>query len=169
MFCDLISHSTYLLNNSLRLNYEKKSVRLWLPITCVALVGALMFSGCSKDNGSNPSTKGKIDDAVGTYKGTLSLISEYGEFYDAIIIVTKEGNDQLKVTAKSGEAYSGVTSKTFQVEVGDFFNQEPIDIVSLSGVTAGLFHYDGKAKTALVNTSKQGPTEINFRFEGDKQ
>src|SRR5690606_40770361 len=72
---------------------------------------------CSKDddNGHEQPAQGTIDPAVGKYKGKLSASNTYNryEWFDAIVIVTKEGGNKLKITAKSGEEYSYVTPKTF--------------------------------------------------------
>lgn len=143
-----------------------------LALASVLTLGTLTTS-CSKDddNGSEQPAQGTIDAAVGTYKGKLRTVEKYGvyEWYDAIVIVTKEGSNKLKVTAKSGEEYSYVTPKTFTVETGAFFGENTQDIVTLSGSLEGYFLYYGSNKNISVTTNKQSATEIEFNFEGVKQ
>ena len=145
-----------------------------LALASVLTLGTLTTS-CSKDddNGSEQPAQGTIDAAVGTYKGKLytppSNPDDVYEWYDAIVIVTKEGSNKLKVTAKSGEEYSHVTPKTFTVETGAFFGENTQDIVSLTGSVEGYFLYYGSNKNISVTTNKQSATEIEFNFEGVKQ
>lgn len=133
---------------------------------CLIVFIGLNYS-CSKEENEPQVKKGKVEDAVGTYKGVLEVGSE--DYYDAIIEVTKVGDQKLSVKAKVGQPYSNVTSKVFTVEVGDYFNVDPIDLASLSISPEGLFHYDGLAKSIYVSTSKQQETDIKFNFEGTKQ
>lgn len=143
-----------------------------LALASVLTLGTLTTS-CSNDddNGSEQPAQGTIDAAVGTYKGKLSSYDSNGyyDWFDAIVIVTKEGNNKLKVTAKSGEEYSYVTPKTFTVETGAFFGENTQDIVSLTGSLEGIFHYYGSNKNISVSTDVQSATDVHFRFEGVKQ
>ncbi|ERJ59304.1 hypothetical protein [Sphingobacterium paucimobilis] len=143
-----------------------------LALASVLTLGTLTTS-CSKDddNGSEQPAQGTIDAAVGTYKGKLSTSDKYGvyEWYDAIVIVTKEGSNKLKVTAKSGEEYSYVTPKTFTVETCACFGENTQDIVSLTGSLEGIFHFYGSNKNINVTTDEQSGTDVYFRFEGAKQ
>lgn len=148
-------------------------------IGVLALASVLTFgtfiTSCNKDDNDlyEQPQQGTIDVAVGTYKGKLytrpSNPIDTHEWYDAIVIVTKEGNNKLKVTAKSGEEYSHVTSKTFTVETGAFFGENTQDIASLSGSVEGYCHYYGSNKNLSVTTNKQAATEIEFNFDGVKQ
>lgn len=143
-----------------------------LALASVLTLGTLTTS-CSKDddNGHEQPAQGTIDAAVGTYKGKLSTFDTNGvyEWFDAIVVVTKEGSKKLKVTAKSGEEYSYVTPKTFTVETGAFFGENTQDIVSLTGSLEGIFHYYGSNKNISVFTDEQSATDVHFRFEGVKQ
>lgn len=144
-----------------------------LALTSVLTLSTLTTS-CSKDNNEmEEPQKGTIDPAVGTYKGKLSITpsnpDDTYEWYDAIVMVTKEGSNKLKVTAKSGQAYSNVTPKIFTVETGAFFGENTQDIVTLSGSIEGFFHYYGSNKNISVMTKKQSSTEIDFDFDGVKQ
>ncbi len=153
---------------------KKLSTKItFLGILSVLALGTVTTS-CSKDDkDGHEQTKGSIDVAVGTYKGKLytppSHPDEVYEWYDAIIIVTKEGSDKLKVTAKSGEAYSRVTSKVFTVETGAFFGESTQDIASLSGSLEGFFHFFGSNKNLSITTIKQSETDVAFNFDGVKQ
>lgn len=145
-----------------------------LALTMVLTMGTLTTS-CSKDDNSGPEepAKGTIDVAVGTYKGKLYTPTynpdDVGEWFDAIVIVTKEGSDKLKVTAKSNEEYSHVSPKVFTVETGAFFGENTQDIATLTGSLEGFFHYYGANKNISVTTSKQVATDIEFDFDGVKQ
>lgn len=145
-----------------------------LAIGTVVTFGALSISCSSTDNdGYVQPAQGSIDVAVGSYKGKLKTQSngpeDKYEWFDAVVIVTKEGNNRLKISAKSGEEYSFVTSKTFTVETGAFFGQNTQDIVSLTGSLEGIFHYYGSNKNIRVVTIEQTETDIYFEFEGVKQ
>src|SRR5690606_14859534 len=64
--------------------------------------------------------KGSIEMAVGTFKGQMTVFRAEGgdeDYYDAVVVVTKVGAEQLKAEAKSGEAYSDASPKTFKVTV----------------------------------------------------
>ena len=143
-----------------------------LALASVLTLGTLTTScGNDDDNGSEQPAQGTIDAAVGTYKGKLSSSNTYNhyEWFDAIVIVTKEGSNKLKVTAKSGEEYSYVTPKTFTVETCACFGENTQDIVSLTGSLEGIFHYYGSNKNISVSTDEQSATDVHFRFEGVKQ
>ena len=154
---------------------KKVSVKMTILAFVSVFSMGLVTSSCSKDddNGSEQPVQGTIDAAVGTYKGKLytspSNPDDVYEWYDAIVIVTKEGSNKLKVTAKSGEEYSYVTPKTFTVETGAFFGENTQDIATLSGSVEGFFHYYGSNKNISVTTNKQSATEIEFNFDGVKQ
>src|SRR5690606_6008565 len=81
----------------------------------------VLFTGCGKDNPSPEPTpsvpqpgKGSIEMAVGTFKGQMTVFRAEGgdeDYYDAVVVVTKVGAEQLKAEAKSGEAYSDASPK----------------------------------------------------------
>ncbi|WP_158962183.1 hypothetical protein [Myroides fluvii] len=147
-------------------------------IAFLGILATLTFgtvaTSCSKNDdndGYEQPTQGSIDAAVGTYKGKLSTFDTNGvyEWYDAIVIVTKEGSNKLKITAKSGEEYSHVTPKTFAVETCACFGENTQDVVSLTGSLEGIFHFYGSNKNISVSTDAQSETDVHFRFEGVKQ
>ena len=144
----------------------------FLGMLSVLTLGTITVScNSSDDNVSEEPTKGTIDAAVGTYKGKIYTSDTNGtnEWFDAIVVVTKEGSNKLKVAAKSGEEYSYVTPKTFTVETGAFFGENTQDIVSLTGSLEGIFHYYGSNKNINVITAEQSATDVYFDFEGVKQ
>ena len=147
--------------------------KLQMKITLLGLAGLMfmgvLLTGCSKDSSDDAPRTGKIDDAVGTYKGTLYNSILLKDYFNAVVIVTKEGDNKLRITAKADEEYSNITPKVFTVEVGDFFGPDPIDVASLTGSVGGFFHYYGESKTISVYSTKLQETDITFDFEGVKQ
>lgn len=144
----------------------------FLVMLSVLTLGTINVScNNSDDNASQEPTKGSIDAAVGTYKGKLNTIDTNGvyEWFDAIVIVTKEGSNKLKITAKSSEEYSYVTPKTFTVETCACFGENTQDVVSLTGSLEGIFHYYGSNQNINVITTEQTATDVYFDFEGVKQ
>lgn len=144
-------------------------------IGCLSLISfGTLTTSCGKDD-NNPEElpNGNIEAAVGTYKGKLYarvLPNEQRKtWYDAIVIVSKEGSNKLKISAKTGQEYSAVTSKTFTVETGAFFGTNTQDIVSLTGSMEGMFSFYGSNKTIVVTTDQQASSDIDFEFEGTKQ
>lgn len=153
-----------------------RKLNLKITMLCVTALFAVssMVTGCSKKKDDEPTGQGAIDAAVGTYKGKINLYQQIPgddrwEFFDAIIVVSKEGNDRLQIAPKPGEAYSSVTAKTFTVEAGAFFGQAPVDVIAKAGSVEGMFAYYGSNKTITVITQKQGANEIHYTFEGTKQ
>ncbi|SFS54920.1 hypothetical protein [Sphingobacterium wenxiniae] len=143
----------------------------FLGILAALTFGTVATSCSSDDDDYEQPAQGSIDAAVGTYKGKLYTSDTNGvyEWFDAIVIVTKEGSNKLKVAAKEGEEYSFVTPKTFTVETGAFFGANTQDIVSLTGSLEGIFHYYGSNKNINVITTEQSATDVWFDFEGVKQ
>jgi hypothetical protein len=131
---------------------------------CVFFAG-LLVSGCKKDD--TPGTS-NIDVATGTFVGTLKVFDRptspsSQEYYNAVVTITKVGDNQLKVTAKTGEAYSDATPKTFT----DVRYQSGGAVQSNS--VAGSLAYLERNKEIIVVTEKQAATERSFTFTGTKQ
>jgi len=143
----------------------------FLGILTALTFGTVATSCNSDDDAYEQPTQGSIDAAVGTYKGKLYTSDTNGinEWFDAIVVVTKEGSNKLKITAKSDEEYSYVTPKTFTVETCACFGENTQDIVSLTGSLEGIFHYYGSNKNINVITAEQSATDVWFNFEGVKQ
>ncbi|QIG88398.1 hypothetical protein G6R40_01435 [Chryseobacterium sp. POL2] len=139
-------------------------------IAMLSVLSTLTFgtiaTSCSKDEERHDEVvTTKIDEAVGTYKGKLTSpnLDDY-EHFDVVMYVTKVDDQHLKVTAKTGEAYSTVTSKTFKVE--NLYNG---DIHNVSGILEGYFWYTKEVKTLEMGTQKQSATDVTFYFDGVKQ
>ena len=142
-----------------------------LALASVLTLGTLATSCSKDDDGYEEPTNASIDPAVGTYKGKLTVYTNSGvkEWYNAVTIVTKEGSNKLKFTAKTGEPYSLINPKTFTVETGAFFGENTQDIVSLTGSLEGIFHFYGSNKNISVIAEKQSETELQYHYEGVKQ
>ena len=134
-------------------------------------------TSCSSDDDAGNGwevVNGDISVAVGTYKGTLYYrsyshipdIDQY-EFYDAILLVTRNGENRIEVKAKSGETYSIITPKTLQVESYSYNGKTHVD--SVIGEVNGSFSYYPDSQSIYVSTERTGETELNFTFEGVKQ
>lgn len=129
------------------------------------LVFGLLLAGCSKDDSPDEPGTGDFDEVIGTYKGKLDTYSGANQIYfDAELVVTKEGKDKVKVAAKAGKEYSNVTPKTF---IADFIVSEAI--ASPTGSVEGQFIYTFKNKTLTVLTKQQSASDIVYHFEGVKQ
>ena len=144
-------------------------------VVLMVLTFGVATTSCSKDDNNYEQPKEQtvdIDVAVGTYKGTLSsgALENY-EYFDAVIIVSKQANDKLTVTAKANEPYSKVTPKTFTVKGEVIYNgnSSSSDVLSLPGSLQGHLFYYGENKTIEISTTQQSATDIEFRFDGQKQ
>src|SRR5690606_42014879 len=93
-----------------------------LALASVLTLGTLTTSCSNDDDGYEEPTNASIDPAVGTYKGKLTVYTNSGvkEWYNAVTIVTKEGSNKLKFTAKTGETYSLINTNTFTVATVEF-------------------------------------------------
>ncbi len=139
--------------------------RLSFAPVCIFILGMLL-GGCSKDDNDTPGSN-NIDIAVGTFKGNLTVFDRPSSpssqiYYNAIVTVTKVGDNQLKVTAKTGEAYSDATPATFT----DARYQNGI---VQSNTVSGSLVYLGSNKELSVTTDKQTATDRSFTFTGTKQ
>ncbi|MHC5202155.1 hypothetical protein [Myroides sp. LJL119] len=154
-------------------------IKLTTKIKASAIVFALVIglgaTSCSKDDNSYQEPqeeKVSIDLAVGTYKGTISSggLDQYN-YYDAVITVTKQADNKLKVTPKLNEPYSTVTPKTFTVkgEVVYDGNSKSYYVNSLPASVEGYLFYYQDNKTIEIQTRAQSESDIEFYFEGVKQ
>lgn len=136
----------------------------FLGLTTLVLASVL-FVGCSKSDNEPGGTSTGISGAVGTFKGKLTVYTTPSvEYFDAIVSVSKAADNKLTVTVKSGEVYSLVQPKTFQVNtVG------ALSITAVTGSPEGHFIYTHENKSLNLITMKQSATEIQFAFEGTKQ
>src|SRR5690606_21103208 len=101
----------------------KKKIIKNFAFILITLAFPITLSSCSNDDGTFNYTEpqsGSIDIAIGTFKGTLATFrslpnTDQSYYYDAEIIVTKVDDQHVKITAKPGEAYSGVTERILKV------------------------------------------------------
>lgn len=128
---------------------------------------ALLFLGitsCSKDDSGDDNPKEtSIDAVVGTFKGTLEVFRESGptqEYYNAIVTVSKVGEKEIKVTPKSGEAYSDASPETFNIQT--------LNEIGLYSTNSRLI-FQNADKSLVFITNKDQADEIIFHFEGTKQ
>lgn len=142
----------------------KKSILKTAGIIAIALFG--LASCSSDDNNNGPGGGGSIDAAVGTFTGKLTIGNGPNagqEFFNAKIIVTKASGTQLKIVAKSGEAYSGVTEKTMKV-----YNNTG-DIMSDGNIPEGTILYKNSSKALTILTKEQSASDITYLFNGAKE
>ena len=139
-----------------------KSIIKNLSLLFFTLVLTLIFSCKGKNVPSNDSDEAAASRIVGTYKGTVDITST--EYFNAIIQVTKENGNKVKVTAKSGEPYSNVTSKIFTIKAIQGSND-----AEAIGAPEGTLIYDHAAKNIVIVTQATASGDISFNFSGTKQ
>ena len=139
-----------------------KSISKNLSLLFFTLVLTLIFSCKGKNVPSNDSDEAAASRIVGTYKGTVDITST--EYFNAIIQVTKENGNKVKVTAKSGEPYSNVTSKIFTIKAIQGSND-----AEAIGAPEGTLIYDHAAKNIAIVTLPTASGDISFNFSGTKQ
>lgn len=141
-----------------------KSISKNLSLLLFTLVLTLVFSCKGKDidvppNNSDEAAAARV---AGTYKGTVDITST--EYFNAIIQVTKESGNKVKVTAKPGEPYSNVTSKIFAIKAIQGSND-----AEAIGAPEGTLVYDHTAKNIVIITQSTASGDISFNFRGTKQ
>ncbi len=131
------------------------------------LVFSIAFIGCSKDK-NNDKPSGNSDEAaaariVGTYKGTIDASTSNAQYFDAIIIITKESGNKVKIVAKSGEAYSEMTPKIVPIQ----------GILESDNATSegpqGILIYQAQEKTLKFLSKATSAEDVTYSFEGTKQ
>ncbi|NII81987.1 hypothetical protein H9N25_04910 [Pedobacter riviphilus] len=141
-----------------------KSISKNLSLLFFTLALTLLFSckGKDKDVPSNNSDEAAAARVAGTYKGTVDITST--EYFNAIIQVTKENGNKVKVTAKPGEPYSNVTSKIFTIKAIQGSND-----AEAIGAPEGTLVYGHAAKNIVIVTLPTASGDISFNFRGTKQ
>lgn len=145
---------------------------VFVGILSMMMLGTTATSCSSDDNGYEELAKGSVDVVVGTYVGTLNaniVDADASVWYDAVILVTKDGEGRMKVSAQPGQPYSSVTPKTFTVESSYIYEDNTYDVLSLIGSLEGYFTYTGANKNLSIFTHKQSETDVSYSFEGTKQ
>lgn len=142
---------------------KKNGMKKLMLGAVLVLSTGMFFIGCKSSNDSDNNPSGSIDPVVGTFKGTI----EDGEnpdikYYNAFIIVSKVDDSRIKVTSKSGEAYSGYTTKTIKVA-------NPVGASVVGGDEQGDVSYLIDTKSLTVSTKKNSAQDKTYIFNGSKQ
>ncbi|MCL1672446.1 MAG: hypothetical protein LBE39_18525 [Flavobacteriaceae bacterium] len=142
---------------------KKNGMKKLMLGAVLVLSTGMFFIGCKSSNDSDNNPSGSIDPVVGTFKGTI----EDGEnpdikYYNAFIIVSKVDDSRVKVTSKSGEAYSGYTTKTIKVA-------NPVGASVVGGDEQGDVSYLIDTKSLTVSTKKNSAQDKTYIFNGSKQ
>ncbi|MES2064549.1 MAG: hypothetical protein V4456_21710 [Bacteroidota bacterium] len=139
-----------------------KTIKKLLSFVLPVLILVAVFS-CKKENGGSSVNSDEAAAArmVGTYKGTIDITSQ--DYFNAIIIVTKESGNKVKVAAKTGEAYSNVTTKIFTIKAISG-SEDAGSIIPEGTVVYG--HSDGTLK---VTTRATASGDVAYDFRGTKQ
>ncbi|MCL1665246.1 hypothetical protein M2T78_13335 [Elizabethkingia ursingii] len=142
---------------------KKNGMKKLMLGAVLVLSTGMFFIGCKSSNDSDNNPSGSIDPVVGTFKGTI----EDGEnpdikYYNAFIIVSKVDDSRVKVTSKSGEAYSGYTTKTIKVA-------NPVGASIVGGDEQGDVSYLIDTKSLTVSTKKNSAQDKTYIFNGSKQ
>ncbi|MEY8760260.1 hypothetical protein [Chryseobacterium tongliaoense] len=137
-------------------------IHKWMyKLFLILFIGAV-FVSCNNDDddNSNPAADNSINAVTGTFKGTLNIGGQ--DYYNAIVTVTKVDNSHVKVQAKSGEAYSSVTTKTLSAV-------NPVGVSIVGSDSEGSISYLMSTKALTVSTQKTSATDIIYLFQGTQQ
>ena len=137
-------------------------IHKWMSKLFLILFIGAVFVSCNNDDddNSNPAADNSINAVAGTFKGTLNIGGQ--DYYNAIITVTKVDNSHVKVQAKSGEAYSSVTTKTLSAV-------NPVGVSIVGSDSEGSISYLISTKALTVSTQKTSATDIIYLFQGTQQ
>jgi len=122
---------------------------------------AVAFAGCSKSDNNEGPASGSIDAAIGTYKGTISIIGG-AEKFDQILVVTKVSANRIKIAAQNADLKLPV--KELQVS-----NNVNMSIASPGTDPNGRFMYTFENKSVLFLSTRTAEGELQYSFEGLKQ
>ena len=139
-----------------------KSVSKNLLLVLSVLALTVLFS-CKKKEGGSPvnSDEEAAKRLVGTYKGTLDATQEY---FNAIIVITKESGNKVKITPKQGEPYSNVTPKIITVKA--IQNSDDVEAI---GTPEGTLVYQHSVKNIVIVTLPSSSGDVTYNFTGTKQ
>lgn len=147
---------------------KKVNLKLLSFAAVYIFIAGILFTGCKKDGDSPIPGANNIEVAVGTFKGKITVLDRPGpgsasqEYFNAIIMITKVGSNQLKITPKASEAYSDATPRTF-TDVR-YLN----GVVQSNTVTGSLVYLESN-KELSVSTEKQTASDRSLIFTGVKQ
>lgn len=136
-----------------------------LPI--LVLCCSISLFSCKKDKGDSsaqPSgTTSAADILAGTYSGKLTLYPGGTDYFDAVIIVTKEGDKKVRIAAKTGTDYAHMTPKSFTLRmIGN-------DVASEVSAPEGQLSYNSTNKAIILVTEDQSETDVTATFNGTKK
>lgn len=136
------------------------SKNLSLVLSVLALT---VLSSCNKKEEGSPVNldEDAAKRVVGTYKGTLDATQKY---FNAIIVITKESGNKVKIAPKPGEPYSNVTSKTINVKA--IPNSDDVEAI---GTPEGTLAYQHSEKNILIVTLPGSSDDVTYNFRGTKQ
>jgi hypothetical protein len=139
-----------------------KSVTKNLAFVLSLLALTVLFS-CKKKEGGSPvnSDEEAAKRVVGTYKGKLDATQEY---FNAILVITKESGNKVKITAKQGEPYSNVTPKIITVKA--IQNSDDVEAI---GTPEGTLGYQHSVKNIVIVTLPGSSGDVTYNFTGTKQ
>ncbi len=142
-----------------------KNLQNVVRILFIGFVFSTVIVACSKDN-DEPS--GNTDESAaarigGIYKGTMDVTDSDIDYFDAIIIITKESGNKVKIAPKSGEPYSQVTPKIVPIQAvlgsDDAASEGPV----------GILLYQAQAKSLKFLSKEIASGDKTYSFEGTKQ
>jgi hypothetical protein len=144
---------------------NKKNLKNGMITLVIGLLFSTVFWSCSKDKNDDTPSGNTDEDAaarvVGNYKGTLNDFTK--DYYNAIIIVTKESGNKVKIAPKSGEVYSNVTTKIIPIQAiagtDNAASQDP----------QGILIYTASQKTLQFQSKATATGDVIYNFEGTKQ
>lgn len=132
-----------------------------MKLTAVIAFVMLAFVGCSDDKETTP-PEGSIDVAIGTFKGTIDIFVETESKYDELLVVTKTGDNLIKV--EPANKALGLPTKEFKVSnsVGMYIQSAPTEPNG-----SFLYEIDNESLVFLAKATAEGEKE--YKFEGRKQ
>lgn len=158
-------------NNKNEFIMKKTILKKVKQIVSVFLFSLGIISCSNNDDGPNYEQPGpgSIDVAVGTFKGKITSYKQLPNtteytFYDAIVTVSKVDHQHIKITTKSGEAYSILTEKTLKV-ANEYNNM----VRTVIGEINGDFWYTHDTQSLTFYTNDTAESDYDYSFEGVKQ
>lgn len=134
------------------------------PAFVLSVLALTVLFSCKKKEGGSPvnSDEEAAKRVVGTYKGKIDATSQ--EYFNAIIVITKESGNKVKITPKQGEPYSNVTPKIITVKA--IQNSDDVEAI---GTPEGTLVYQHSVKNISILTLPSSSSDVTFNFTGTKQ
>ena len=129
----------------------------------IGFVFSTVIVACSKDKDEPSTDESAASRIVGTYKGTMDVTDSDTDYFDAIIVITKESGNKVKIAPKSGEPYSQVTPKIVPIQAilgsDDAASEGPV----------GILIYKAQEKSLKFLSKETASGDKTYSFEGTKQ